>query len=320
MTSALITGATGQDGSYLVEQLTSLGWQLHALTRQTAETEEQDLPEWVTPHLGDLGDPSSLSRVVEEVEPNIIFNLAGISSVPLSWELPELTVQVTGASVATLLESALLLQARVGRPVKVIQASSSEIFGHSLDNPQNESSAILPLSPYGASKALAHNLVRIYRSRDMFASNAILYNHESPRRPTSFVTRKITIGVARIARGRSKSLVLGNLDAERDWGWAPDYVDAMVRMARADSPGDFVVATGESHTVRQFVGSAFAAAGIDDWEHYIEVDERFKRPTDAPVMRGDSSHLRNSLGWKPTLDFDGLVSAMVRHDLGLLDD
>ncbi|MHB1173130.1 MAG: GDP-mannose 4,6-dehydratase [Lacisediminihabitans sp.] len=319
MTSALITGATGQDGSYLVEQLERAGWDVHALVRSFSDAEEQVLPEWVTPHVGDLADAASLARIVETVQPDAIFNLGGISSVEQSWRQPELTAHVSGLAVATLLESAWALQERSGKQVRFVQASSSEIFGNATDLPQTESTAIDPVSPYGAAKAFAHQLVRVYRGRGLFASNAIFYNHESPRRPVAFVTRKITVEVARIARGLSDKLVLGNLDAERDWGWAPDYVDALMRIGATELPDDFVIATGVSHTVREFVETALAAAGIDNWHAYLDVDERFVRPVDAPTMCGDSSHARRTLGWAPSVDFPDIVTAMVTHDLDQLD-
>lgn len=214
-----------------------------------------------------------------------------------------------------MLEAAWQLQESSGRAVRFVQASSSEIFGDAIQSPQTELTAVKPVTPYGAAKAFAHHAVAVYRARGLFASAAILYNHESPRRPDSFVTRKITSGAARIAAGKAETLALGNMDVKRDWGWAPDYVDAVFRMAVADKADDFVIATGTSHTVREFVAAAFVAVGIDDWERFVVIDPRFVRPTDAHEMRGDPSRARDVLGWSPTVGFDELVSRMARHDL-----
>jgi len=318
MPSAFITGATGQDGSYLVDELGSAGWDVHALVRKESLEQEQSIPGWVTPHLGDLLDPAGLARLIDDIEPDAIFNLAGITSVAQSWEYPDLTARLTGLAVGTLLEGAWRVQSRTGRQVRFVQASSSEIFGDSADSPQTEQTPIRPVSPYGAAKAYAHHLVNVYRARGLFAASGILYNHESPRRPTSFVTRKITNGVAKIAAGKASTISLGNLDAERDWGWAPDYVDALVRIMDAEHPDDFVIATGVAHSVRDFVDAAFRAAGIDDWESLVEIDERFNRPVDATKMLGDSSHANAVLGWEPTVMFDTVVSRMVEHDLDLV--
>ena len=318
MPSAFITGATGQDGSYLVEQLREKGWEVHALVRKTTEPTENEVADEVLKHVGDLLDPSAVARMIEEVEPDAIFNLAGISSVAQSWENPDLTARLTGLAVGALLDGAWRVQEKCSKTVRFVQASSSELFGNPTTTPQDENTPIRPVSPYGAAKAFGHHLVGVYRGRGLFAASGILYNHESPRRPASFVTRKITSEVAKIATGRSNTLVLGNLDAERDWGWAPDYVDALVRMALADQPDDFIVATGRAHSVRHFVGAAFSAAGIDDWEHYIKVDERLIRPVDAATPLGDSSKARVILGWTPTLRFEEIVARMVQNDLQLL--
>lgn len=316
MPVALITGVTGQDGSYLAERLHGDGWDVHALVRPAVDPAEQVVPDWVSRHVGDLLDAGSLSAAVAASAPDAVFNLAGITSVARSWEEPELTAKATGTAVAVLLDAALREQERTGRPVSFVQATSAEIFGAATEVPQRESTPIRPVNPYGAAKAYAHHLVGVYRERGLAASSAILYNHESPRRPPAFVTRKITAGVARIARGLDDRLVLGNLDAERDWGWAPDYVDALTRMPGI--PGDYVIATGRSHTVRDFVAAAFAAAGIEDWEPLVSVDAAFIRPTDAPLLRGDASLAAERLGWAPTVAFEELVRRMVAHDLELL--
>lgn len=311
----LVTGATGQDGSYLVERLLADGAEVHAVTR-----DPESLTDGSIAHTCDLADPDQIARLIADVEPDVVFNLAGISSVAFSWEKPVETVQASGLAVVALLEASHALQSRTGRRVRVVQASSSEIFGAAERSPQDESTPIRPLSPYGAAKALAHNAVGVYRGRELFCSSAILYNHESPRRPETFVTRKITRGAARIAAGLDETLSLGNLDARRDWGWAPDYVDAMIRMSIADEPGDFVIATGETHSVRDFVEAAFLRAGIVDWESRVEIDPRFLRPADVHEMRGDPSEARDTLGWTPTRTFTDVVNAMVDHDLALLND
>jgi len=310
----LVTGASGQDGSYLIERLVAEGSEIHAVTREPGASSDG-----TTRHICDLGDPAQISRLIADVEPEVVFNLAGISSVAFSWQKPIETVQVSGLAVVALLEACHALQERTGHAVRVVQASSSEIFGAAEHSPQVESTPIRPLSPYGAAKALAHNSVGVYRARDLFCSSAILYNHESPRRPDTFVTRKITQGAARIAAGLDRTLSLGNLDARRDWGWAPDYVDAMVRMSRADQPGDFVIATGETHAVRDFVAAAFLRAGIADWQSRVDIDPRFLRPADVHEMRGDPSKARDTLGWSPTRTFSDVVNAMVDYDLALLD-
>ncbi|MFT4028595.1 MAG: GDP-mannose 4,6-dehydratase [Protaetiibacter sp.] len=319
MTSALITGITGQDGSYLAEALLARGWQLHALVRPgTHPVDEQPVGAGIVVHEGDLSDPASIRAAVAAAEPDVIFNLAGISSVARSWNEPVETSLVTGTAVAAVLDAAQRRQDASGHPVRVVQASSAEIFGDPATVPQDESTAIAPISPYGAAKAYAHLLVGAYRRRGMHASAAILYNHESPRRPPAFVTRKITQTVARIARGQAGELVLGSLDARRDWGWAPDYVEALIRMAEQDEPGDYVVATGESHSVGDFVAAAFAAAGIDDWQDLVRSDPAFIRPVESAELVGDATRAREVLGWAPTRTFPGVVAAMVEHDLALL--
>jgi GDPmannose 4,6-dehydratase len=206
------------------------------------------------------------------------------------------------------------MQQRAGRPVRVFQASSAEMFGDPAESPQSETTPLRPRSPYGAAKAFAHNLVAVYRGRGLHACSGILFNHESPRRPETFVTRKITRAAALVAAGRQDSVALGNLDARRDWGWAPDYVDAMVRAVRHDLPGDYVIATGKAHSVREFVAAAFSAAGLPDWQRHVTVDPAFARPADAAELVGDSSRARAVLGWAPTLTFEEIVTRMVDAD------
>jgi GDPmannose 4,6-dehydratase len=253
--------------------------------------------------------------VVRAAAPDLVVNLGGISSVAYSWDQPVLTGDVSGLGAGRLLELAWQHQERSGRRVSVVQASSAEIFGDPANSPQDESTPIRPASPYGAAKAYAHALVGVYRARGLAASSLVLYNHESPRRPPSFVTRKITQAAARISAGLETTLVLGNLDARRDWGWAPDYVDAMVRALRAPDADDYVIATGQAHAVRDFVAAAFARAGVPEWERHVEVDQRFVRPADAALLVGDASKARRQLGWAPTVTFDELVGRMVEHDV-----
>ena len=317
MSVALITGITGQDGGYLAERLLADGCTVHGLIHD-GDPGVADLlgrcPS-VQLHTGDLTDDASLATVVAASEPDEVYNLAGISSVAFSWERPVLTADVTALGAARLLEQVWQLQERRGRPVRFVQASSAEIFGDAEVAPQDETTPLRPNSPYGASKAFAHQLVGVYRGRGLHAVSAILYNHESPRRPPTFVTRKITRAAARISQGLEQELVLGNLDARRDWGWAPDYVEAMVLAARHATAGDYVVATGQAHSVREFVVAAFDRAGVEDWESRVRVDQAFVRPSDAALQVGDSSKARRELGWRPSVDFAELVGRMVDADL-----
>lgn len=318
MTSVLLTGATGQDGSYLCERLAEREWEAHAIVRAwTSDDERAPGPE-VTRWVADLSKPDEIVEIIEKVRPDVIVNLASVSSVAESWSRPELTAVVNGVAVGVMLEAAWQISRDRETPVRFLQASTGELFGSATEDPQTELTSIAPTSPYGASKAFAHHLVGVYRARGLLASSAILYNHESPRRPASFVTRKITHGVAAIASGTASTIELGRLDARRDWGWAPDYVDAMIRMIDADSADDYVVATGTTHSVEDFVVAAFAAAGISDWRPYVSFNPEWLRPVDAPSLRGDSSKIRRELGWAPTLGFEEIVAAMVDNDLRLV--
>lgn len=323
MPRALITGITGQDGGYLAERLVAEGVEVHGLVRDDdaeAAAELAGRHPGIVLHPGDLADHAGLSRLLHEVEPDEVYNLAGISSVAFSWEHPVLTAELSGVAAAVLLEAALAVQEQTGRRVACVQASSSEIFGDAARVPQDEDTPVRPVSPYGAAKAYAHHMARVYRGRGLHVAACILFNHESPRRPPTFVTRKITAGAARIARDGSGVLRLGNLDARRDWGWAPDYVDAMVRAARHEVADDFVVATGQTHTVAEFAEAALRRAGIgDDWADHVEVDPAFLRPADAAVMVGDASRARTVLGWAPTVPFTEIVGRMVDHDMELLE-
>ena len=317
MAVVFITGVSGQDGGYLAEHLLAGGDEVHGLVREQDRTPPNGGPELDDAHLhvADLTDFAALDGLIKDIAPDEIYNLAGMSSVARSWAEPVATGEVSGLAVAAVLQAAWELSERQGRPVRVVQAASAEIFGNPTVSPQNESAPIAPVSPYGAAKAYGHHMVGVYRGRGLHAVSAILYNHESPRRPDSFVTRKITRTAALIARGEADELAMGNLDARRDWGWAPDYVDAMVRAARHDVAGDYVIATGVAHSVADFVAAAFARAGIEDWQRYVRVDPAFVRPVDAVELSGDSTKARTELGWTPTVDFDEIVAAMVDADL-----
>ena len=316
MSVALVTGATGQDGSYLVERLLAEGHEVHGLVR--SDDLGGAIPEGLVVHEVDLGTaPAVLAALVDRVGPDELYNLGGISSVARSWEDPLLTTRVNGVAALTLMDAARRLQERRGREVRVLQPSSAEIFGEPAHSPQDEETAIRPVSPYGAAKAFAHHVAAVERSRGLFTATVILYNHESPRRPATFVTRKITSTVAAIAAGRADRLTLGNLDARRDWGWAPDYVDAMVRAVRHDQPGDYVVATGHAHSVRDFVAAAFAHAGVERWERLVDVDPSLLRPADPGLLVGDPPRAREVLGWRPTVGFQDLVGHLVdAEDVG----
>lgn len=322
MAAAFVTGIGGQDGSILAERLVGEGVEVHGLVRVPEELDEVRavLPAEVALHVGDLADPRTLTGLVREIGPDEVYNLGGISSVAFSWEHPALTGAVSGVGAVAVLEAAFAAQESSGRGVRVVQASSSEMFGEPDRVPQDESTAIRPLSPYGAAKAYAHLMAGVYRGRGLHVASCILYNHESPRRPTTFVTRKITQAAARIAAEGEGVLALGNLDARRDWGWAPDYVEAMVRAARHDVAGDYVIATGRTHSVAQFAAAAFARAGIEDWERHVVVDPRFVRPADATEMVGDPGRARSELGWMPTVPFEEVVGRMVDHDVALLGE
>jgi GDPmannose 4,6-dehydratase len=308
----LVTGVTGQDGSYLAERLVAEGHEVHGLVFRS---DESTAPDGVTTHAGDLTEFDALADLVREVSPDLVFNLAGISSVATSWEQPVLTAQTTGVAAVALLDACWSEQERRGEQVRFLQASSAEIFGQADRSPQDESTPVRPVNPYGAAKAYAHHATSVYRERGLHASSLILFNHESPRRPPTFVTRKITSGVAAIVRGEQDALALGNLDARRDWGWAPDYVDAMVRAVRHDVADEYVVATGEAHSVGEFVEAAFAHAGIRDWARVVTQDERFMRPVDATLLCGDAGRARSVLGWRTTLTFPEIVGRMVDADL-----
>ena len=312
MTRAFVTGITGQDGGYLAEQLLGEGVEVHALAQ---DSDPAAVPDGVHVHRGDLLDTDAVQDLLLEVDPAEVYNLAALSSVAQSWQEPVLSARVNGLAAVALMEAAFQVQLQGGHPVRFVQASSAEIFGAPTTSPQDESTPVRPVNPYGAAKAFAHLMVDVYRAKGLHAVSAILYNHESPRRPERFVSRKIVSTVAAISAGSADRLELGNLDVRRDWGWAPDYVDALVRAARADVAQDFVVATGEGRSVRDFVAAAFRHAGIEQWEDLVSVDPDLVRPVDAADLTGDAGRAREVLGWKPTVGFEEMVGRMVDEDL-----
>jgi GDPmannose 4,6-dehydratase len=311
---ALITGITGQDGSYLAELLLAKGYEVHGLVRRASSTNYwriEHLLDRITLHPGDLLDQLSLIRVIDAVRPRELYNLAAMSFVPASWDQPMLTGEFNAQGVTRVLEAVR----HVDPAIRIYQASSSEMFGKVREIPQTELTPFYPRSPYGVSKVFAHYITVNYReSYDLFAVSGILFNHESPRRGLEFVTRKVTDAVARIKLGLSDSLGLGNLDAQRDWGFAGDYVRAMWLMLQQDKADDFVIATGESHSVRELVEVAFGHVGLD-WQKYVTLDKRFLRPAEVDHLIGDPAKAAATLGWKPEVDFIGLVKMMVDADL-----
>lgn len=311
MPTALVTGILGQDGSYLTEELLAEGYTVHGVVAPGTSGESSS----ASLHTLDLRDAEAVAALVAEVAPHQVYNLAGISSVATSWTEPMLTAEVNGVGALGLLEACWQLQEETGRPVRFVQASSAEMFGQANVSPQDEATPLAPVNPYGATKAFAHLATGVYRSRGLHASSLILYNHESPRRPPQFVTRKITSTVAAISKGEASELRLGNLDARRDWGWAPDYTHAMYLAARHDQPNDYVIATGESRTVREFVAAAFAHVGITSWKDLVVVDPAFFRPVDPADLRGNPTRAESELGWQRTLSFEDMVAAMVATDL-----
>ena len=311
---ALITGITGQDGSYLAELLLEKGYQVYGLSRRLSASNYwriEHLLDRITLIPGDLLDQLSIVRALEKAQPSEVYNLAAMSFVPASWDQPMLTGEFNSQGVTRVLEAV-----RVVNPaIRLYQASSSEMFGKVREVPQNELTPFYPRSPYGVSKVFAHYITVNYReSYDMFAVSGILFNHESPRRGLEFVTRKVTDGVARIKLGLASTLSLGNLDAKRDWGFAGDYVRAMWLMLRQETPDDYVIATGVSHSVRELVEIAFAHAGLD-WQQHVVLDPSLTRPAEVDHLIGDASKARRELGWQPSVDFAGLVRMMVDADL-----
>lgn len=313
--TVLITGANGQDGVYLVERLVGDGHEVHGLSHSEAGAValSASFPS-ATTHVSDLADTAGMIDIMTRVRPTHVFNLAGNTSVERSWQFPTETADVLGLGPIRLLEAAWNLRETSDHPVRFLQASSAEIFGEATVVPQTETTPRIPVTPYGVAKSFAHEMVGVYRARGLFASSAILYNHESPRRPQSFVSRKISREAAKIALGLSDNITLGNIDVQRDWGYAPDYVDAMIRILDTPAPGDYVVATGVAHSVRQFVETAFAYLGIEDWTSYVTIDHSLYRPADPKHLVGEPSKLR-AIGWKPSVDFEQLVHIMVEADI-----
>ena len=320
MKTALITGITGQDGSYLAELLLSKGYTVYGIIRRSSSFNTGRIdhiykdPHEPQPELrlvyGDLNDASSLNKIIRTVQPAEIYHLGAQSHVRVSFDVPEYTGEVTGLGTVRLLEAIR----EAGVKTRFYQASSSEMFGN-VPGPLNEQSGFQPRSPYAAAKVYAHWMTANYREGyGLFACNGILFNHESPRRGETFVSHKITKAAARIKLGRLDKLFLGNLDAKRDWGYAPDYVEAMWLMLQQDKPDDYVIATGEAHSVREFLDLAFGRLGLD-WKKHVEIDPRYYRPTEVDVLIGDATKARKLLGWKPRVHFEELVRLMVDADL-----
>ncbi|MDD1702846.1 MAG: GDP-mannose 4,6-dehydratase [Methanoregula sp.] len=317
---ALITGLTGQDGSYLAELLLSKGYEVHGLIRRASTFNTGRIDHiYVDPHepgaqlflhYGDLSDSEQIANIIYNTKPDEVYHLGAQSHVRVSFDSPEYTGNVTGIGTTRILESIR----RSGNPIRFYQASSSEMFGGA-QPPQDEKTAFVPRSPYACAKVYAYWMVRNYREGyGMFATNGILFNHESPRRGETFVTRKITRGIAAILGKKTQALYLGNLDAKRDWGFSPEYVEAMWRMLQTETPDDFVIGTGETHSVREFLEAAFAYAGLD-MEKHVKIDPKYFRPTEVDVLIGDAGKAERVLGWKPTVKFSDLVKIMLDSDI-----
>ena len=319
--TALITGITGQDGSYLCERLLSLGYTVHGLVRRSSTNVRARLDALFADkniygkrlflHYADLDDITTIRRILNKTEPEEIYHLAGQSHVGVSFDIPESTCEFTAMGTLRLLE----IVRDLSKPAKFLHISSSEVFGRPVDTPQTDATPMRPVTPYGVAKAFATDMTRLYRdSFGIFAVNAICYNHESPRRGEAFVTRKITKAAAAISRGQQDKLRMGSIDARRDWGYAPEYVDAMHRMLQQDSADDYVLATGEDHSVEDFLSAAFEVVDLD-WREYYEVDPRFIRPAEVSRLVGDASKAAKRLGWRPETAFGELVRVMVEADL-----
>jgi GDPmannose 4,6-dehydratase len=317
---ALITGITGQDGSFLTELLLEKGYEVYGIIRRSSSFNTDRIDHlYQDPHepdtrlrlvYGDLNDSSSLNTVLRQTQPDEIYNLGAQSHVRVSFDVPEYTAEVTGLGTVRILEAIR----ETGIKPKFYQASSSELFGKVLETPQTERTPFYPRSPYGCAKAYAYHITVNYReSYALFACNGILFNHESPRRGETFVSRKITRAATRIKLGLQDKLYLGNLDARRDWGYAGDYVEAMWLMMQADEPDDYVIATGETHSVREFLDEAFGLLDID-WKEHVDIDPRYYRPTEVDLLLGDASKARQKLGWEPKVGFKELVRLMIEHD------
>ena len=321
---ALITGVTGQDGSYLAELLLSKGYEVHGLRRRSSTFGTERIEHLIFGddpplhlHYGDLSDGNGLMRLLREIEPHEVYNLAAQSHVRVSFDQPTYTADVTAVGTLRLLEAIRDVQDDTGRQIRFYQASSSEMFGKVVETPQKESTPFYPRSPYGVAKVYSHWITINYReSYDLHASCGILFNHESPRRGETFVTRKITRAATRIKLGLQEKLYLGNLDAKRDWGFAGDYVEAMWLMLQQETPDDYVVATNELYSVRDFCKMAFDQLGLN-YEDHVEIDPRYYRPAEVDLLLGDATKAHEQLGWKPQTSFDQLVDMMVKQDLGI---
>lgn len=310
---ALITGITGQDGSYLADLLLEKGYEVYGMVRRSS-VEKLDRIEHIRDRIkfvqADLLDQLSIISAIRQADPDEVYNLAAMSFVPTSWSQPVLTGEFTAIGVTRVLEAIRL----VNKNIKFYQASSSEMFGKVSEVPQNENTPFHPRSPYGVAKVYGHYITVNYReSYGIFAASGILFNHESPRRGLEFVTKKVTNAVAKIKLGLAESLYLGNLDAKRDWGYSKDYVEAMWLMLQQGSPDDYVISTGESHSVKEWVEASFSCLDLD-WEKYVKMDEKMLRPAEVDLLIGDSTKARDKLGWKPRVNFEGLVKLMVEHD------
>ena len=316
--TALITGINGMDGSHLADFLLEKGYTVYGLERRSSHENRINtlhLEGKVTFLKGDLTDQNSLIRALKESNPDEIYNLAAQSFVGESWNTPEQTSDVTGLGVLRMLEAVR----EVNKDIKFYQASSSEMFGRMVENPASETTPFYPRSPYGVAKLYGHWITKNYReSYDMYTCSGILFNHESERRGIEFVTRKISDGVARIKLGLADHISLGNLDAKRDWGYAPDYVEAMWLMLQRETPADYVIATGETRSIKEFLTEAFNCIGIDDWSKYIKLDPRFLRPAEVDLLLGNYSKAEEGLGWKPRTSFEQIVNKMVMNDIKLL--
>ncbi|MFM8847261.1 MAG: GDP-mannose 4,6-dehydratase [Actinomycetota bacterium] len=321
MPRAFITGVTGQDGQHLAEFLHGKGYQVFGMVKgqnnPKAELLRDEFP-YVEIVPGDLADLPSLVKAMEHAQPDEVYNLAAISFVALSWNQAELTANLTGTGVLRMLEAVRMVGGANDNKIRFYQASSSEMFGKVRETPQTEKTPFHPRSPYGCAKVFGHDITVNYReSYGLWACSGILFNHEGPRRGVEFVTRKVTNAAARIKLGLQDELVMGNLDAKRDWGYAGDYVKAMWLMLQQDEPDDYVIATGETHTIEELVQRAFAEVGIDDWQKYVRQDPKFFRPAEVDLLIGDATKARTKLGWKPEVDFASLVKMMVANDLAI---
>lgn len=321
---AFLTGITGQDGSYLAEFLLSKNYEVHGLIRRASTSNLERISGIYSEgqknknlflHYGDLSDSSNLARLIAKIKPDEIYNIGAQSHVRISFDMPEYTADIDALGTLRLLEA--IRESRVG--CKFYQASSSEMFGKVQEIPQTEKTPFHPRSPYGVAKVFSYWIAINYREAyNIFACNGILFNHESPRRGENFVTRKISKSVAEIALGLKDKIYLGNLDAKRDWGYAPEYVEAMWLMLQQDKPDDYVIATGETHSVKEFVKESFACVGIKNWKKYVEVDKSFCRPAEVDLLKGDASKAKKILGWQPKVKFKELAKIMVESDLNIL--